>query len=460
MHIQNRKNTPGDARKIALTVLNTLDSGRKTLDAVLENTHHKHPLMLKRDRSLLYAIVYGVLRWRKRIDWIIDHFSKTPLDKVDPRVLNTLRIGLFQFIYLNRIPVSAAVDTSVEMAKSFAEPWVVRYVNALLRNAAKGYKNIPYPSVENDPEAALSIAKSFPKWLIKKWIGHFGLTATEALCDAINSIPPITIRTNTLKTTRKKLAHALESNAQRVEPTTYSSEGISFYNPEVPVSEIKSFKDGWFQVQDEAAQLISHFLNPQPGETILDACAGLGGKTGHIAQIMKNHGRIVAMDKNAEKLMRLESEMRRLGIKTVTTAPYNLNNTMNGKPLGMFDRILLDAPCSGLGVLRRNPDTKWSMSKNKLRYQSERQIKFLDILSPLVKPSGILVYAVCSTEPEENDAVVNVFLNKHPLFVIINNPMEISNKVRSLVNAKGYLRTLPHVHNMDGFFSVCFKRIK
>ncbi|PQP34012.1 16S rRNA (cytosine(967)-C(5))-methyltransferase RsmB, partial [Desulfobacteraceae bacterium SEEP-SAG9] len=131
-----------------------------------------------------------------------------------------------------------------------------------------------------------------------------------------------------------------------------------------------------------------------------------------------------------------------------------------GKPLGMFDRILLDAPCSGLGVLRRNPDTKWSMSKNKLRYQSERQIKFLDILAPLVKPSGILVYAVCSTEPEENDAVVNVFLNKHPLFVIINNPMEISNKVRSLVNAKGYLRTLPHVHNMDGFFSVCFKRIK
>ncbi len=446
-----------DARKTALFILDTLDKGRNTLDSVLENVLEKNAMISRRDKALLYALVYGVLRWRGRLDWIIGHFSKTRLEKINPKVLNILRLGVFQIIYLTRIPVSAAVNTSVEMAKSIAKPWVVRYVNAVLRNAARGYEKVPFPNTEKDPVSALAAKKSFPKWLIKRWLHRFGLKETETLCNAINSIPPITICTNTLKTTREKLMRSLECDVENIKHTSYSPDGICFFNPRSPISEIKAFKDGWFQVQDEAAQLVTLLLNPQPGETVLDACAGLGGKTGHIAWIMKNRGKIVAMDNDAEKLLRLESEMHRLGVSIVTTCKHDLNNPLSGKPFTAFDRILLDAPCSGLGVLRRNPDTKWSTSKKNLTRYQKRQAIFLDNLAHLVKPSGVLVYAVCSTEPEENEEVVKNFLNNHSEFVIETNPAGLPARVSSLVNQNGYLRTFPHLNNMDGFFSVCFR---
>lgn len=448
-----------DARKTALNVLNELDKGRKTLDGVLEVVIRKNSFLEKRDRALLNALVYGVLRWRNRIDWIIGHFSKIRIDKIDPKVLNTLRIGLFQIIYLSRIPVSAAVDTSVEMVKPFAGPWVVRYVNAVLRTAAKGYKNVPFPDLDKDPVSALSATASFPEWLIKRWLYRFGLIETKALCNAINTIPPITVRTNTLLTTRLKLTTSLEDNTEKLESTSYAPDGICFFNPKAPVPEIRAFKDGWFQVQDEAAQLVSLLLNPQPGETILDACAGLGGKTGHIAQMLKNRGRIIAMDQNKEKLMQLASEMSRLGISTVTPCVYNLNEPLSRNRFGMFDRILLDAPCSGLGTIRRNPDAKWSMSKKNLGHYKKRQLRFLDNLTHLIKPSGILVYAVCSMEPEEGNDIVKKFLNKHSEYAIIDRPPGLPNKLSPFIDKNGHLKTFPHIHNMDGFFAVCLKRI-
>jgi len=211
---------------------------------------------------------------------------------------------------------------------------------------------------------------------------------------------------------------------------------ISFEIPKLPIPKIKAFKNGWFQVQDEAAQLVTYLLNPHPGETILDACAGLGGKTGHIAQMMRNKGKIVAMDKNNEKLLRHESEMKRLGISIVQTCIHDLDKPFDKNYIAEFDRILLDAPCSGLGVLRRNPDIKWLMSKKNLIHYKEKQVKFLDTLSHLVKPSGVLVYTVCSTEPEENEEVVKVFLNKHPEFVIEKKPDGFPFNARSLINKK------------------------
>ena len=294
------------ARKTALYVLNTLDKGHRTLDSVLDAVLGKDPSFSSRDKGLIYALVYGVLRWRGNLDWIIGHFSKTPPNRIDPGVLNILRIGLFQIKFLSRIPVSAAVNTSVEMTKSIAPPWVAGYVNATLRSAAKGFQTVPFPQLSEDPVTAIASEKSFPKWLIKRWVNRLGIEETLALCDAINSIPPISIRTNSLKSNRKKLMKSLKFEAEHIKKTHYSLNGISFSNPKRPISEIKAFKEGWFQVQDEAAQLVTLLLNPQPGETVLDACAGLGGKTGHIAQMMKNQGRLVAMDKDEKKLQRLE----------------------------------------------------------------------------------------------------------------------------------------------------------
>ncbi len=449
-----------EVRKTALYILNTLNKERNTLDNLLEDVFREKTLFSKKDRALLQALVYGVLRWRGRLDWIIDYFSKTRLNKINPNVLNILRLGLFQIIYLDRIPVSAAVNTSVEMTKAAAAPWVVGYVNGLLRNAVREYGYVTFPDVDKDPVKALAIKKSFPEWLIKRWLDRFGLKETGLLCDAINTIPPITVRCNTLKTNRKKLVKALERYAEKIKITNYAPDGVFFFNPKRSIPNIEAFENGLFQVQDEAAQLVTLHLNPQSGETILDACAGLGGKTGHIAQMMKNSGRLVAMDKDENKLMRLESEMHRLGVSIVTTCIHDLSSPLNREHFGKFDRILLDAPCSNLGVLRRNPDIKWRASQQNLAYCQKRQALFLDNLAHFVKPSGVLVYAVCSMEPEENESVIKGFLNKHAKFAIEKKSTGLSFDACSLVTRDGYLKTFPHLNNMDGFFSVCMKRKK
>ncbi len=449
-----------EVRKTALYILNTLNKERNTLDNLLEDVFREKTLFSKKDRALLQALVYGVLRWRGRLDYIIDYFSKTRLNKINPNVLNILRLGLFQIIYLDRIPVSAAVNTSVEMTKAAAAPWVVGYVNGLLRNAVREYGHVTFPDVDKDPVKALATKKSFPEWLIKRWLDRFGLKETGLLCDAINTIPPITVRCNTLKTNRKKLVKALERYAEKIKITNYAPDGGFFFNPKRSIPNIEAFENGLFQVQDEAAQLVTLHLNPQSGETILDACAGLGGKTGHIAQMMKNSGRLVAMDKDENKLMRLESEMHRLGVSIVTTRIHDLSSPLNREHFGKFDRILLDAPCSSLGVLRRNPDIKWRASQQNLAYCQKRQALFLDNLAHFVKPSGVLVYAVCSMEPEENESVIKGFLNKHAKFAIEKKSTGLSFDACSLVTRDGYLKTFPHLNNMDGFFSVCMKRKK
>jgi 16S rRNA (cytosine967-C5)-methyltransferase len=239
--------------------------------------------------------------------------------------------------------------------------------------------------------------------------------------------------------------------------TDLAPDGIRFFNPKLPLPEIPEFQKGWFQVQDEAAQLVSLLLDAKPDERILDACAGLGGKTGHIAQIMKNRGRITAMDRQQEKLNRLEQEMHRIGVTTVRAVCNDLFVPVNEERFGTYDRILLDAPCSGLGVLRRNPDTKWAATSESLKSNQERQVAFLDNLASLVRPSGVMVYSVCSNEPEETDDVATLFLKAHPEFAVDRIPEYLSKK-NSLVDKNGCLNTLPHIHNTDGFFAVRFKR--
>jgi 16S rRNA (cytosine967-C5)-methyltransferase len=448
------------ARTAALDILNTLDQGAKTLDPILDEVLSQNTFFSKKDRALLQAIVYGVLRWRAKLDWIIDYFSNTRLNRIEPNVMNILRIALFQIIYLNRIPVSAAVNTSVEMAKSVTKPYVVRFINGLLRNAAKKYQQVIFPDVDKDPASALAVKKSFPKWLVQRWLIRFGLEETALLCDAVNIIPPLTVRCNTLKTRRETLLELLEKDVEWIDRTAYAPEGAFFFHPKLSIPEMKAFEDGLFQVQDEAAQLITYLLNPKPGETVLDACAGLGGKTGHISQMMGDRGKLIAMDNHEKKLDRLQSEMFRLGISIVTPLVHDLNDPAGNESIKEFDRILLDAPCSGIGVLRRNPDAKWRALEQDLVRHANRQATFLDSLAHQVKPEGVLVYCVCSTEPEENESVIRGFLNKHKDFAIEKQPDGLPYKARRLLTGKGYLKTFPHFHNMDGFFAVRMKRAK
>ncbi len=450
---------PFNARKSALDILNTLDKGHRTLDSILEDYSGTGPSGSRQDRALFQALVYGVLRWRRRLDYMICHFSSTRFKKINPKVLNILRLALFQIIYLDRIPDSAAVNTAVELAKASGAPWVVGYVNASLRKAAREYQNVSLPDLKQNTVAAMAVQKSFPEWIIRKWLHRYGPDNTALLCDSLNTIPPLTVRTNTLKASPGQLIDALNNEAEQIKPTSYSPDGITFFHPATSIPGLSAFKAGWFQVQDEAAQLVSMLLDPRPGERVLDACAGLGGKTGHIAQLMKNAGVLVALDVNEGKLLRLKAEMQRLGISILSTLSHNLERELPGEQLPGFDRILLDAPCSGLGVMRRNPDIKWRSSKKNLIKYKTRQIRLLENLSHLVKPSGILVYAVCSPEPEENEAVINEFLKNHDEFVISKEFGQLPEKLCAMADVPGVFKTFPHLNQMDGFFSVRLQRI-
>ena len=242
-----------DPRQEALGVLNALAGGRGgTLDRILADTGNGRTLSEK-DRALFNAIVFGVLRWRNRLDWIVRRFSKTPFDKIDQTVLNILRMGLFQMVILDRVPVSAAVNTSVELSKSVAAHWVSRFVNAVLRNADRSMEALVWPAAETDPVAYISVTKSVPAWMARRWIDRFGLTEAGDLCDALNQIPTITVRTNSLKTTRSALLSALAIEADHVEPTLLSPDGIRLTGPGSAVDRLRAFSKGWFQVQDEAA---------------------------------------------------------------------------------------------------------------------------------------------------------------------------------------------------------------
>jgi 16S rRNA (cytosine967-C5)-methyltransferase len=447
-----------DARKNALDILNVLDKGQQTLDFLLEDVSFRHEDAPQREQALLRALVFGVLRWRGRLDYIVSHFSKTAFDKIDPIILNVLRLALFQIICLDRIPDSAAVNTAVELAKASSAPWVAGFVNALLRRAAREYQKVPWPDIEKAPVAGLAVEKSFPEWIIRRWLHRYGPTNTTNLCDSVNTIAPITVRTNTLRTSPVRLMENLAEEAGQVQQTIYAPDGIMIVDPAKSIPELTAFKSGCFQVQDEAAQLVSLLLAPLPGERVLDACAGLGGKTGHIAQLMNNAGSVVALDVNAKKLQRLEIEMQRLGITIVSTHRCDIEAKSSPDQFGGFDRVLLDAPCSGLGVMRRNPDIKWRAAKRNLLKYKTRQIRLLDNISRLVKPSGILVYAVCSAEPEENEMVIEQFLKKNPEFVINKDLGQMPDKLRTAAESPGVFKTYPMLSQMDGFFAIRLKK--
>ncbi|GAB6094790.1 16S rRNA (cytosine(967)-C(5))-methyltransferase RsmB [Desulfatiferula olefinivorans] len=446
------------ARESALFILNALDRKPLTLDTVMNDFTEAHPKLDRRDQALVHALVYGVLRRRGTLDHVIGHFSKTPLAKISPEILNILRLGVFQIRYLSKIPESAAVNTSVELAKKTAPAWVVKFVNGVLRTVVRT-PEVPFPDPAQNLTLSIALTRSFPTWLVQKWLNRFGEEETLALCDYLNTIPEISIRVNRLKTDRESLKHALSPHVTDPADTLYSPDGLSFHHPDRPIFLLPGFAEGGFQVQDEGAQLVSLVLDPKPFERVLDACAGLGGKTGHLAQLMNNRGEILAIDHDPAKLTALTRDMVRLGVTVVETRAMDLEKPVGIESLGWFDRILLDAPCSGMGVIRRNPDSKWSLTKKNLNRYKKRQVRLLSTVSGLLKPGGLLVYAVCSTEPEENEAVIDSFLHSHPDVTLVSDTDDLPEPIRPLKTLRGCLVSHPHRHHMDGFFIARLRRV-
>ncbi|MBF0228995.1 MAG: 16S rRNA (cytosine(967)-C(5))-methyltransferase RsmB [Desulfamplus sp.] len=455
-----------DPRYIALLILTENSQTRRPLDTILDQFSSQLATLSKLDRSLANAIVYGTLRWQAYLDWVIQPFSDRKLETLKTEIIYILRIAIFQIAFMDKIPVSAAVNSAVNLAKKISHQGVAGFVNAVLRKASINFSSVSLPDSKSNPDNYISIKHSMPLWLVRKWIAEYGFDKTLRLCDTINTIPPITIRTNTLKIDRDTLISLYSSGVDNIAKTNYSIHGINFTKPSTPIHESEPFKKGYFQVQDEAAQLITSMLNPLSGERVLDACAGLGGKTGHIAQLMENRGLVVACDIDSEKLASLEKEMNRLGISIVKTLCKDIAKSEIDEPL--FDRVLVDAPCSGMGVLRRNPDTKWKRDKKDIARLAIRQEKMLLSVADLVKNGGILLYAVCSCEKRENEDVVDNFLKQRPDFkkhsfvgnqtlsYYLSSQLQFSNS--AMVEDNGYFKTYPEYIEMDGFFAAIMKR--
>jgi len=446
-----------DPRYLSAQVLLKIEEKKILLDQVLDDFSEVRQTLSAKDNALFNALIYGVLRSRSKLDHILDHYlNNTSFSSLSLTIQTILRVGLYQVAYMDRIPSSAAVNTSVELAKKLNESHATGFINAVLRKITREGIQVPLPT-SSSPEY-IAITASFPLWLINRWKERYGLEETRSLCDKMNEIPPITIRVNSMRTTRTDLIQKLSRHARNLEPTQYSPLGIRIFHLESPIETWPEYKKGLFQVQDEAAQLIGYFFDPKKNETILDACAGLGGKTGHMALIVQNEATIIAADIYPNKLQQLSAEMKRLQAMCVTPKEMDFSKPLSTTYNNYFDRIFLDAPCSGLGVIRRNPDTKWAFDKKDLKTFQRQQVQFLEHIAPTLKPNGILLYAVCSMEAAENEKVVQTFLKKQPDFDIIFDKNMLPNFLEPFIDENGFLRTYPHQHDMDGFFAVKFTK--
>ncbi len=430
-------------REKALEILGRIEAG-SFADPLLDAARRQFDA---RDSAFLHELVYGVLRRRSHLDWILDQFSARPLSSTDPATRNILRLGAYQMLFLDRVPVSAAVNTSAELAKKHGKK--SGYVNGLLRNLERGRGRIAEPAAE-DPAARLAVLHSHPLWLVRRWMRRYGCEQTERMLQANNRPSPLVLRTNVVRTNRAELKAALLSEGADVRETRYSPVALELVAAP-PLQSLPSFQAGKFMIQDEAAQLVSLMLGPLPGERVLDACAAPGGKACHLAELMNNRGSVTALESDQARIGRIRENRDRLGLSGIDPVHADAS-TWRGGP---FDRILVDAPCSGLGVLRRHPDGRWNKKEAAIRERAALQRAILDNCSEQLRPGGSLVYATCTTEPEENEDVIADFLARSGSSFGVDDPRQfLPEAARIFVNDKLFFRTYPGDPVLDGFFAV------
>jgi len=406
------------------------------------------------DRGLFAELVFGVLRRQGTLDHILSGLLTQPLARQEPQVLIFLRLGLYQLLYLDRIPESAAVNESVNLAKQIL-PRASGLVNAVLRNYLRHKDSVTFPDPVAAPAASIAARHSHPAWLVKLWFSQIGEAETELLAEASSRQPPLTLRANTLATTREELLEKFAANGITAAPCRFSPFGFTVEGRH-HIPGLPGFREGLFAVQDEASQMAGILLDPQPGERVLDTCAAPGGKATHLAQLMDNRGELLAMDVSGSKLPLIQEAAQRLGITMIRTRMADLLQS-GAFPADAFDRVLLDAPCSGLGVIRRNPEAKWRLTPEDVTRLAATQKVMLKNAIRMLRPGGVLLYSTCSTTLEENEAVVGDFLSRHP-HCVLENLNEQFPAYRELFTEEGMFRAWPHRHGMDGFFAARIRK--
>ena len=429
-----------NARTVALEILRRVEvHGAYVKDELLGD---RVSGLLPRDRAFCRELVSGTMRWRGRLDWVLARCLEGDLEGLTIPIRNVLRLGAYQILFSDGVPDRAAVYESVELAKRVGHRGTVRLVNAVLRRAVRERDRIAYPDPERDPVGHLAVVGSHPRWLAARWIERFGMEEASALCAANNRRRPVSLRANRLKGTVDALAAHLAEEGLEGKPNDFV-EGFVDVEDAQGLFETEAFRAGWFQVQDPSGGLVGLLLDPQPGERVLDLCAAPGGKTTHIAELMGNVGEIVALDKHPRRVKRIVENVRRLGIRIVRAAAMDALEYEDGG----FDRVLVDAPCSGTGVFARRVDARWRLQETDIGELAALQERLLEKGASLVKKGGRLVYATCTMEEEENEEVIARFLSRHRDFVL-EPASEVIGKPFG-----DYVRTYPHRHDIDGSFA-------
>jgi 16S rRNA (cytosine967-C5)-methyltransferase len=443
-------------RDLALRALNSPNRRPGFAERYLEKSFRQEPRLDGRDRAFAVHLVQGVLRWRLRLDWIIEQAVRFPFKEIEPPILNILRLALYQIFFMDRVPESAAVNEAVKQATAEGRRHLAGFVNGILRNICRRKDQIAFPDAERDRVRYLSVFHSYPAWIVEKWIRELGIDSTERLLAAGNRIPDLVIRTNSLKVDRTALIKRLEKEGIIGKTTRYSPDGLRIEGLGRPISELSAFQEGLFQVQDEAAQVCSHLLCPKPGDSVLDICAGLGGKTTHLAELLKDKGRIVALDINHGRLVRLSKNSERLGIGYINAVVADAGADTSFLFNVSFDKILVDGPCSGLGVISRHPDGKWNKREDDVKELARLQIRILDTAVNMLRKGGRLLYVTCTISRDENDQVIDNFLEKNMQMALMDLKAHIPSWGHDLIDDRGFFRTFPHIHGMDGFFGALF----
>lgn len=445
-----------NARTLAYQILLHMEQKASHPDRLIRSMLARHSRLEDRDRALLTELVYGVLRWQLRLDWHIDQLSKTKPQKVAPGIRVLLRLALYQIYFLDRIPPHAAVNESVKIAKATHPPHLVGFVNGLLREALRRQGDWVWPSPEQDPAQALAVQTSHPQWMVRKFLQDLGFEETRRFFQANNTVAPMSLRVNPLKATPDQVRSRLMENGIEAAPSLYLHDALRIVGLRQDVARLPLHEDGWIQVQDEASQMVSVILSPQPGERVLDLCAGFGGKSTHMAALMQNKGEILSVDSSAWKLEELRANAERQGLGIIETQTADVME-LSPAETGSFHRVLLDAPCTGMGSLRRNPDIKWHRHpKDPYRF-GQIQRALLGRAAQFVRKGGVLVYATCTLFADEDEEVAGAFSESLPDWKCEAAVDGLPDSCRSMADGL-FFKSWPHRHDLDGFFIARWRR--
>ncbi|MCG6879232.1 MAG: 16S rRNA (cytosine(967)-C(5))-methyltransferase RsmB [Deltaproteobacteria bacterium] len=446
------------SRNLALKSLNSATSAPGQAERRLEFLFSKNPQLSERDRALAVHLVQGVLRWQIKLDWILKQYVRFPFGKIDSEVLNILRLALFQIIFLDRVPDSAAVNEAAKQAGKKGRKHVVKFVNGILRQICREQKQLPYPHCEKERDLYRSVYYAYPMWLVKKWTRELGPDVALQLLKAGNQTPRLVIRANTLQNSREVLLDCFEKEGIEARAVPFAPEGIELTHMRGSVSRLKSFKKGLFQVQGEAAQICAHLLAPGKRDRVVDMCAGLGGKSTHMAELMGDRGWILALDTSIDRLSGLKRNTDRLGIRSISPAAADATASLSCFR-SLFHKSMVDGPCSGLGVISKHPDTKLTKKEDDIQRLAMIQKSILFRSCEKLASGGEMLYVTCTISEEENEGVVESILRKNNTIILQDLRQRIPAWGLELVNNNGFFKTFPHIHGMEGFFAALFRKI-